>query len=68
MLADGEIAEFLRQLDGENLVVVGGLRIAQIRRPEQPERTAGERLDETLRGVQFQRFGLRRRVGQIGVG
>ena len=68
MFADREIAEVLRQLDGYDLVVVRGLGIAEIGRPEQPERAARQGLHETLRRVELQQTawgGVSDRLGWV---
>ena len=59
MLADRDVAHVLRDFDRHDFVVVGRLGIAQIGRAEQAQRAAGQRLEQALRRVQFQRHALR---------
>ena len=68
MLADGDIAEVLRHFDRQDFVGIGGFGVAQIGRAEQAHGMSGQRFQQALRRIHFQRHGFGRNVGQVGVG
>ena len=70
MLADGDVAQVLRDLDRHDFVARRRLGVAEIGRTEQAHRAAGQRLEQPLRGVESpacRASGVSARLGWVKV-